>query len=88
MHAVVIEVDIHDREAAQQELTERLVPTVSQAPGFVAGYWIAVGENNGVSVVVFDEEEHAKAMAEMARGNAPAQVTMRNVTTGPVVASA
>ena len=39
MHAVVVRVTVNDREAATQGLREDVVPAVSQAPGFVAGYW-------------------------------------------------
>lgn len=88
MHAVVIDVEIHDRQAAQRGLTEDVVPRVSQAPGFVAGYWTSVAEHEGVSVVVFESEEHARAMAEMAQANPPSQVTLRNVRIGEVVAHA
>src|SRR5581483_10767526 len=40
MHAVTVKVSIVDRERAERELHERVVPMVSQAPGFVAGYWL------------------------------------------------
>ena len=40
MHAVVARVDIGgDPETAQQNLRDHVIPRVSQAPGFVAGYW-------------------------------------------------
>jgi len=39
MHAVVVRVSIGDPEDAQKALTEQVVPRVSRAPGFVAGYW-------------------------------------------------
>jgi hypothetical protein len=88
MHAVVIEVSINDPQQAQQELTERVVPTVSQAPGFVSGVWFQAGEGRGQSVVVFESEDAANAAAEMARSNAPGAVTMNDVSVRPVVATA
>jgi hypothetical protein len=39
MHAVVVNLTITDSDAAAQALHEQLVPRVSRAPGFVAGYW-------------------------------------------------
>ena len=88
MHAVIVDVSINDREAAQRELSERVVPTVSQAPGFVAGYWLAVSENKGHSIVVFESEEGARTAAEAVQSNAPGAVTLDGVTVAEVVAQA
>ena len=41
MHAVVVSVTIDDFEEAGRDLRERLVPTLKDLPGFVAGYWVA-----------------------------------------------
>ncbi len=87
MHAVVIDVTIKDVSAAQAELSQ-LVPQVSSAPGFVAGYWVALSPEKGTSVVVFDSEESAQALVKMAEA-APAQaVTMDSIQVGEVMASA
>jgi len=43
MHAVVVSVTINDFEEALPDLRERVVPQVKQAPGFAAGYWVALG---------------------------------------------
>jgi hypothetical protein len=41
MYAVVVRVNIKDNSgAAETRLREEVVPRVSQAPGFVAGYWM------------------------------------------------
>ena len=61
MHAVVVQVTIQNPDEALKELEERVVPMVSQAPGFVAGYWLAPEGNNGFSIVVFESEEQARA---------------------------
>lgn len=66
MHAVVVKVTISDREAAQQRLDQEVVPGVSQAPGFQAGYWMQK-DNTGLSVVIFDSEDAANQGAERAR---------------------
>jgi len=38
MHAVVVNVAISDHEVAERHLHDQVVPGMSQAPGFVAGY--------------------------------------------------
>jgi hypothetical protein len=88
MHAVVVDVSISDRESAERELREQVVPRVSQAPGFVSGFWLEPIGGKGHSIVVFESEEAAKGMAEMIRINAPSQVTIDNVEVRAVVANA
>ena len=66
MHAVVVRVNISDREAAQQRLDQDVVPQVSQAPGFQAGYW-TWKDNTGLSMVIVDSEDAANRMADRAR---------------------
>jgi hypothetical protein len=39
MYAVVVRVKINDVERAQEALESEVVPQVSGAPGFKAGYW-------------------------------------------------
>jgi hypothetical protein len=53
MHAVVTRVTVNDREAATSHLRENVVPGVSQAPGFVAGYWTRGDDGTGVAMVIF-----------------------------------
>ena len=66
MHAVVVRVSISDREAAERTLNEEVVPRVSQAPGFQAGYW-TWKDNTGLSMVIFDSEEAATQAADQVR---------------------
>jgi len=56
---LVINVTINDFPAAKAELDE-IVPRVSGAPGFVAGYWIALSPDKGTSTVLFDSEAEAR----------------------------
>ncbi len=87
MHAVAIKVTITDLSAAQAELKE-LVPRVSAAPGFVAGYWVALPQDKGISIAVFDSEAAAQALVDqMAAGPAMA-VTIDSVEVGEVIAQA
>jgi hypothetical protein len=87
MHAVVINVTFTDFPAAKGELSE-LVPRVSSAPGFVAGYWIALSEEKGTSTVVFDSEESAKGLLATMQGAPPMTVTIDSVELGEVIANA
>jgi hypothetical protein len=88
MYAVVVDVSISDQEKAQQALSERIVPMVSQVPGFVSGVWLEAGEGKGHSVVVFQEESAANGMAEQVRSQVPPEVTIDDVSVHEVVAHA
>jgi heme-degrading monooxygenase HmoA len=87
MHAVVVKVTVSEVEKAQEELQNRVVPNVSQAPGFVAGYWTRSG-NEGLSMVVFESEDAARQMADRVPQTVPEFVTLENVEVRDVVANA
>ena len=63
MHAVVHSVTINDRSAAEADL-DRIVPLVSDMPGFAAGYWVARSADAGIAMVMFDSEEAAQGFAD------------------------
>jgi len=86
MHAVVVDVEITDLDAAQRGL-EQIVPAVRQAPGFVAAWWVRLGDGTGTSIAVYDTEEQARAGAPPADGGAPG-VTMTRIMVGEVLADA
>ena len=73
MHALVVQVRIepgHDEEGRTQLETD-VVPRVKQAPGVVAGYWCQSPDGfHGYSTILFENEEAARAAADMAQ-NAP-----------------
>src|SRR6266508_5519088 len=57
MHAVVVRVNIADFEASRKDLREKVVPRVSQAPGFVAGYWTRSDDGRGgLSMIICPPE--------------------------------
>lgn len=87
MHAVVATVTIHDQEPAENHLREQVVPGVSQAPGFVAGYWTRK-DNSGLAMVVFESEEAATGMSERVPSLLPEAVTLENVEVREVVVHA
>jgi heme-degrading monooxygenase HmoA len=87
MHAVVVSVTINDEESSRNALQEQVVPAVSQAPGFVAGYWTRKG-NSGLSMTIFESEDAANGASERVRSTAPEGVSVDNVEVREVVASA
>jgi hypothetical protein len=88
MHALVVRVALsEDDSASLAELREKVVPMVSQAPGFVTGYWVRLdGERQGASVIVFDSEDNARSAASQFQ--APEGVTLDSIDVGEVVAKA
>jgi len=87
MHAVVTRVTISDPEGSESQLREQVVPQVSQAPGFVAGYWTRK-DNTGVSMVIFESEEVANGMSERVPSLLPEGVTLDSIEVREVVAHA
>ena len=87
MHAVVVRLTVNDREAATSHLREQVVPGVSQAPGFVAGYWTRK-DDTGLAMVVFESEDAAKAMSERVPSLITDAVTLRDIEVREVVAHA
>ena len=87
MHAVVVTVTISDHEVAESHLRENVVPGVSQAPGFVAGYWTRKDES-GLGMVIFESEDAAQAMSERVPSMVPDVVTVKDIDVREVVAHA
>jgi hypothetical protein len=87
MHAVVVTVTISDHEVAESHLRENVVPGVSQAPGFVAGYWTRK-DDSGVAMVIFESEDAAQAMSERVPSMVPDVVTLKDIEVREVVVHA
>lgn len=92
MHAVVVKVTIGDPESAQKGLHEHVIPAASGAPGFVAGYWTRSDDGrNGLSMLVFEDEDAARAMADRIRGAdwmPPQTVTLESAEVREIIANA
>ena len=87
MHAVVVDVTVNDRDRSLAALREQVVPMVSSVPGFIAGYWMEAGPDNGHSIAVFESEDAAQAVA--GRIESPdGSVTIDNVAVREIVAHA
>jgi hypothetical protein len=87
MHALVFRVTINEPVEANRLLQEEFVPGLSQAPGFVAGYWASVGENQGTSMIIFESEEAVRRVADEPPPQTDA-FTLESVEIGEVVAHA
>ena len=90
MHAVVVNLTIVELDADLVDLRDRVVPRISEAPGFVAGYWTRKGDT-GLSMIVFDSEDAANAGAERLRSviaQVDAEATIENIEVREVVAHA
>lgn len=89
MHAVVVNVTLSDRQAAEQMLNQDVVPQVSQAPGFQTGYW-TWKDNSGLSMVIFDSEDAANQAANQVQQmvDDATAVSLINVEVREVVAHA
>jgi Antibiotic biosynthesis monooxygenase len=69
MHAVVGRVSIqsgHEDEAVEH-LKTNVLPMVKQAPGLIAGYWLAPQDGLGLGLTFYENEEAARGAAAMAQ---------------------
>ena len=90
MHAVVVNLAIVEPEADLVALHDRVVPRISEAPGFVTGYWTRRGDT-GLSLIVFDSEHAASAGAERVRSivaEVDTEATLESIEVREVVAHA
>ena len=93
MHALVTRVSIHDVDRTRETLNSQVVPGVSGAPGFQAGYWTwSEDGGNGVAMMIFDSAENARSAGDRVKAVAEAEgsdhVTLDEVEVREVVASA
>ena len=91
MHAVVVRISIGDAEIAEQEVREKVVPAISNAPDFVAGYWTRSEEgSDALSILVFDSEAAARAVGDRFRSgtNVPETGSVSRLEIREVFASA
>src|ERR671914_687786 len=86
MHAMVGRSTIHDAERGRAFLRES-IPRIKQAPGFVSGNWVMLGEDSGTSMLIFESEGAARAAVEQLKANLPPSdvVTIDTIEIGEVV---
>jgi hypothetical protein len=72
MHAVMGTVSIESgrEDEALGYLRDNVLPMIKQAPGVIAGYWVAPADGKGFGITLYETEEAARGASEMAR-NAP-----------------
>jgi hypothetical protein len=63
MHAVLGTVTITDYAHARRLLHDDVLPTITEVPGFVSGHWLAPIDGTGMSILIFETEDEARAMA-------------------------
>ena len=85
MHAVVTTLTIHDAEAAQRELDDKLVPWISHSPGFVAGCWTTRGDS-GLTMLIFESQETAERIYEQVKSAVPDALTLETAEVRDVAA--
>lgn len=92
MYALVVRVTIHNADRTREVLKSQVVPQVSGAPGFKAGYWTwSDGSEDGLSMIMFDSADNARAVGERIRAiasDATDDVTLESTEVREVVASA
>ena len=96
MHALVVRATIHNADRTREVLNGQVVPQVSGAPGFKAGYWTwptVEGELNVLAMIIFDSEKNARAAGDRVSANFSQlenrdDVTLDGVEVREVVASA
>jgi hypothetical protein len=94
MYAVFTEVNANEShiDAARELLPQRAAP-MARERGAKGGYWLAAQGGRGVSMVVFETEDEARAAAEMFRvgeppmPDAPEGVTVKTVEVREVLAA-
>jgi hypothetical protein len=84
------DVTINDFERGLPVLRDEIVPRVKQAPGLVTAYWLRSEDNRGMSVLVFESEDAAQALARRIESEGPPTdaVTLNSVEVREVVAHA
>ena len=70
MHALVIEVDIEPgrEDDGIAYLHSDVLPAMKQTPGLVSGYWLASAGGQGLTMLLFENENAAKATAQALDG--------------------
>jgi len=79
MHAVVFQVDfVPGREAQQEPELDFLTNMMKSTPGFVRGTWVG-DDKRGLSCLLFESEEAARAVAGHAAMPPDASVALRSL---------
>jgi hypothetical protein len=90
MHAALVSltIDPDQAPAAAEALRSDILPRVSSAPGFVAGYWLEPADGQGFSIVLFESEAQARDAAPPASSWAAPGIAITDVDVRRVAATA
>jgi hypothetical protein len=90
MYAVVGNVTIKDFERGLPALRDEILPRVRATPGLVSAYWLRSGDTRGMSLIVLESEEAAKALARTIQAEGPPTdaVTLESIDVHEIVAHA
>jgi hypothetical protein len=81
-------IDPEQAPAAAEALVSDILPRVSSAPGFVAGYWLEPADGEGFSIVLFETEEQAREATPPVSSWAAPGITITDVEFRRVAATA
>jgi hypothetical protein len=86
---VTVSIDPGKESEAKAMLTDEVVPMVKQSEGLIAGYWGGPNGGKGLSMVLFDTEENARAAVPPVGLRPPGSpVTVESVDIREVIATA
>ena len=89
MHVALVSatIDPTTADGARDHLMNEVLPMIKAAPGFIAGYWLEPADGKAFSMVCFETEAQARAVAPPA-GSVPAPgVTIQTVEFRAVAAN-
>ena len=74
MHALFVTATIdpdRNEEEGLRFLNDDVLPMLKDIPGLVGGYWLETKDSESLAVVLFENEEPAKQMADIGLPQAP-----------------
>ena len=74
MHALFVTAQIdpaRNEEDGVEFLEKDVLPLLKDIPGLVGGYWLATKDSESLAVVLFDNEDAARQMADVGLRQAP-----------------
>jgi hypothetical protein len=90
MHALLVTADVEPgREKEGLEYLRAMLPQLQQIPGLLSGFWLAATKDGeSLAIVLFENEESAREMADVGLPNAPQApgATFRSAEVREVVA--
>jgi hypothetical protein len=76
---VTVKIDPTQAAAAAAALMDGILPKITSAPGFAAGYWLEPADGHGFSILLFDTEEQTRQAAKSATSWSAPGVSLEGV---------